>query len=99
VNDYLKIESAKEIVRMVFYGAEAWQKLNAIAPVEMSHSDYLRIFDKTTRAYEAHGIKTEKATIDIDAMIAWCRSNDCEIDDKARTAYCNFELRARDIVL
>jgi hypothetical protein len=83
-------------INIVFYDEKAWDKLNAIMPVAMSYADYLRSLRKTMLAYAAHGIKVKQVPIDVDAMIAWCHRNGCDISDKARAAYCDFELVARN---
>ena len=91
-----------ERAHLVFptYNAESWQKMRAAAADgEHLHEEFER-FDKANRErFEVHssaGHLVEMVPIDVDALIAWCRSERIPLDSKARHQFTMRTLQFRD---
>jgi hypothetical protein len=57
------------------------------AGIQKSYRDYVRTTENMEREFAARGIRTQRLTVEIDQLIAWCRRNRYEIDGTGRAAY------------
>jgi hypothetical protein len=87
-----------EAIGIAWYTPETWKQLAAIpkACIEIDYQHFIRKAEKLEQQFVARGMRTERITIDVERMTAWCHRNGYEIDSKGRSVFVVVQAMARD---
>ena len=88
------------VVGAAWYSREQWQKLRAVAvdpdALEETYDEWEAVFEKACRDLRAQGVIAGKVAIDVDALVAWCKSERIPLDQGARARFAAMTLQERD---
>jgi hypothetical protein len=78
-------------VAVAWYDATQWSKLRRIAEdahiLDDTYDAWQRDAMNLERDLREKGIKVQRVSIDVDALVIWCKSHQKRINGEARSAY------------
>ena len=79
------------VVGIAWYDSAQWTKLKQIAAdteqLDDTHEEWKRNVERTERQLAADGMVVRRVPIDVDALVAWCRSQNKPVDGASRAEY------------
>ena len=85
---------------LAWYKPEQWESLKAVSidgdTLEESFIAWETKAKERIPEYEKEGVHLEKMIIDVDGLVAWCRTRSIPVDGAARAKYAAELLRNRD---
>jgi hypothetical protein len=79
------------VVGIAWYDSAQWAKLKQIAAdtkqLDDTHEEWKCNVERTERQLAADGIVVRRVPIDVDALVAWCRTQNKPVDGAARAEY------------
>jgi len=79
------------VVGIAWYDSTQWTKLKQIAAdteqLDDTHQEWKRNVEQMERQLAADGIVVRRVSIDVDALVAWCRAQSKPVDGAARAEY------------
>jgi len=88
-------------IGVAWYKPEQWDRLREISvdrkDVEFTYEEWLKNAQKTLGGLLLSGLDIEKYEVDVEALLAWCKSKNIPVDGKARSSYVSEKVREKDI--
>ena len=85
---------------IAWFRLEQWSRLLEISEdredLEESFAEWESLAEEKLRDLRAQGLDAEKVTIDLEELLAWCKSRGLSVDASARSQYVAELLRKRD---
>jgi hypothetical protein len=82
---------------LAWYTREGWKRLCELADdrdtLDDTFEDWERGALAAVRDLESGGRQIRKVTIDVDALVVWCRERHCRVDSAARAEYVTYLLQ------
>jgi hypothetical protein len=85
---------------IAWFRLEQWSRLLEISEdredLEETFAEWESLAEEKLRDLRAQGLDAEKVTIDLEELLAWCKSRGLSVDARARSQYVAELLRKRD---
>ena len=85
---------------IAWFRLEQWSRLLEISEdredLEETFAEWESLAEEKLRDLRAQGLDAEKVTIDLEELLAWCKSRGLSVDGRARSQYVAELLRKRD---
>lgn len=92
-------QASEPIAGIAWYRREQWSLLREEAAdpdlLESTHEEWLRVARTAVLDLARRGIRVERVEIDVQELLAWCRSSKRPLDGKARAEFTAEQLRQR----
>jgi hypothetical protein len=79
------------VVGIAWYDSVQWAKLKQVAAdaerLDDTHEQWQRNAERTERQLETEGLVLRRVPIDVDALVAWCRTQNRPVNGEARAEY------------
>jgi hypothetical protein len=86
---------------IAWFRPEQWSRLLEISEdredLEETFAQWESLAEEKLRDLRAQGVDAEKITIDLEELLAWCKSRGLSVDATARSQYVADLLRKRDL--
>jgi hypothetical protein len=83
-----------------WYRADQWERLREISVdrdnLVETYEEWVADAERALRDMRQVGMHAEKVDVDVEALLAWCRAHNREVDSEARAHYAAEMLRRRD---
>jgi hypothetical protein len=85
---------------IAWFRPEQWSRLLEISKdredLEETFAEWESLAEEKLRELRAQGLDAEKVTIDLEKLLAWCKSRGLSVDASTRSQYVAEMLRKRD---
>jgi hypothetical protein len=85
---------------IAWFRLEQWSRLLEISEdredLEETFAEWESLAEEKLRDLRAQGLDAEKVTIDLEELLAWCKSRGLSVDGRTRSQYVAELLRKRD---
>lgn len=87
------------VTGFAWFEREQWERLREVAAdtekLDETYAEWVFGANRSIAEFEAQGLHIEKISIDIDALVTWCREQQRPVDSSARAQFAAEELRRR----
>ncbi len=87
------------VLGVAWYRPEDWKHLREVSAdsevLEETHAEWLTLAERHIRDLRKTGVNTERVTIDIDALVTWCRGQGRSVDSATRAEFAAEQVRRR----
>ena len=81
---------------IAWYSRDQWERLKQVASdpgnIEDTYEEWLTNAEKTLREYAKPGVKTHRVHIDVEELIAWCKSKNVPVNGGSRSEFASEKL-------
>ena len=78
------------VVAMAWFDAAEWERLREVSvdaeTLESSHAEWQKLAERSVTEFGQNGVVVRRVPVRVDALIAWCNSQNRPIDASARAA-------------
>jgi hypothetical protein len=86
---------------IAWFRSEQWSRLLEVSDdrdkLEGTFAEWECLAEEKLRSLRAQGLNVEKVIIDVEELLAWCKSRDLPVNGSARSSYVADLLRKRDL--
>ncbi len=98
--DIMKMNNSKTPIAVAWYRPEQWALLKAYSvdrdELENTFTEWVEHAERSYKKYEESGLNMHKVVIDVDILVAWCKTKNIPLNAKARSQYAADFMREID---
>ena len=87
---------------IAWYKPDQWERLREIfidrKDIEFTYTEWLANAQRAFQQILFSGQSVQKMEVDVEELLAWCKSKGLEVNGKSRSAFVAEKLRQQDIV-
>ncbi len=95
-----KRTSKRMVVGFAWFDRDQWQRLTEVVDDRSELDDTFEQWERSAldalRSLERQGQRAERVSVNVEALVSWCKSRSLPVNGQSRAQYVSFLLRERD---